>query len=465
MKTLLLAPPEKFMMDPRTGYEDLIRPKTWVPLGIAYLASSLRAAGHTAEIRDLHDFTWLQVSKLLRALAPDVVGITCFTMNRANALRLASLVKKELPASVVIMGGPHATFFPEHILQNPAVDIVALGQGEETLVEVIAALQGNGDLRQIQGLVFRKGEELVRTEARQQFPALDSLPFPAYDAFDLDEYKSLEIPPQYLELTGTHMLTSRGCPFHCHFCSVHDYFGSRWHARSPENVLDEVQMLMETRAVEHIYFSDDIFSLDQKRVITLCKMMLDRGLRLPWMAETRVDCVSGEMLAWMRKAGCYRIYYGVESGSPRILKAMNKGFSVEQIRQAFEMTHAAGMQPCCFLMVGNPGESPETIRETIDLIHTIKPARPPIIGINCLFPGTEHYTLAQRQGIISDEYWISDLPPPLFTLEHSSDDLIYLQMQLAQEVCPEQYGQMRRFGMDENYFRQRRLSLLEPGEA
>jgi Fe-S oxidoreductase len=178
MKTLLLAPPEKFMMNPRTGCEDMLRPKTWVPLGIAYLASSLRAAGHTAETRDLHDVTWLKVSKLLRALAPDVVGITCFTMNRANALRLASLVKKELPASVVIMGGPHATFFPEQILQNPAVDIVALGQGEETIVEVIAALQVDGDLRQIQGLVFRKGEELVRTRRGNKLPLWIRFLFP-----------------------------------------------------------------------------------------------------------------------------------------------------------------------------------------------------------------------------------------------------------------------------------------------
>lgn len=464
MKTLLLAPPGKFMLNPRTGCEDLRLPKTWAPLGIAYLASSLRAAGYAAEVRDLHDFSWLEISRLLRALAPDVVGISCFTMNRANALRLAGLVKKEFPASFVVMGGPHATFFPEHILQNPAVDVVALGQGEETIVELLAALQTDGDLRRIQGLVFRKGEELLWTEARQQTLVLDSIPFPDYDAFDLDDYKSSEIPPQYLGLTGTHVLTSRGCPFHCQFCSVHDYFGGRWHARSPENVLDEVQMLMETRAVEHIYFSDDLFSLDQKRVITLCKMMLDRGLRLPWMAETRVDCVSGETLAWMRKAGCYRIYYGVESGSPRILKAVNKGFSVEQIRRAFAMTHAAGIQPCCFLMVGNPGESPETIGETIALMHEIRPAKSPIIGINCLFPGTAHYNLAKRRGIISDEYWTSDLPPPLFTVEHGSDDLIYLQILLAQGVCPEQYEQMCRFGMDENYFR-RRLSLFAAGEA
>lgn len=465
MKTLLLAPPGRLMMNPRTGHEDLNLPKTWIPLGIAYLASSLRAVGHAVEVKDLHDCSWQEVSALLRASAPDVVGISCFTMNRANALRLASLIKEELPASFVIMGGPHATFFPEHILQNPAVDAVALGQGEVTLVEVVEALQSDGDLRQIQGLVLRKGDELLWTEPRRQLPALDSLPFPAHEDFPLDDYKSSEIAPQYLALTGTHVLTSRGCPFHCDFCSVHDYFGGKWHVRSPENVLDEVQMLMEKHGVKHIYFSDDLFSLDQARVITLCKMMLDRGLQLLWMAETRVDCVSEEMLTWMRKAGCYRVYYGVESGSPRILQSMNKGFGVEQIRQAFAMTHAAGIQPCCFLMVGNPGENPESIRETIALIHEIKPTQSPIIGINCLFPGTAHYRLAQERGVISDEYWMSDLPPPLFTVERSSDELIYLQILLSQGVCPEQYAQMCRFGMDENYFRQRLLSSYMSGEA
>ncbi|MCL1985270.1 MAG: B12-binding domain-containing radical SAM protein [Betaproteobacteria bacterium] len=457
MKTLLLTPPSPALMNPQTCQRDLRPPKIWVPLGIAYLASSLRSAGFSAELMDMHDFSWEDAYGLLLHAAPDLVGISCFTMNRGNALHLAELAKKTLPEVVVVLGGPHATFFPEQILLNPFVDIVVLGQGEETLVELAACLSEHADLRQVRGIVFREGDCLRRTEARQNFSTLDALPFPTYEAFDLGEYKSPELPAQYARLPGTHVITSRGCPFHCKFCSVHSYFGG-WHARTPENVVEELRMLMESHGVQHVYFSDDLFSLDHDRVITLCKAILDQGLQLVWMAETRVDCVSEEMLAWMRKAGCYRIYYGVESGSPRILKSVNKGFTVAQVRRAFKLTHAAGIEPCCFLMIGNPGETPATIQETISLIHEIRPAQRPVIGITVILPGTAHYALARQQGIITDEYWLSGQDPPLYTGEYNSDDLIYLQILLAQGVCPELYEHMCSLGFNENYFRLRRLS-------
>ncbi len=458
METLLLAPPGPVMMNPLTCQEDLRPPKTWVPLGIAYLASSLRAAGFTAGLVDLHDYSWQEVATLLQASTPDLVGISCFTMNRGNALRLADLVKRAHPGTVVVMGGPHATYYPEQILRAPAVDCVVLGQGETAIVELAVCLAGKGDVRQVRGIVFRQGKGLHWTEPRQDLPELDALPFPTYDAFDLGQYKSPEIPGRYAQLPGTHVLTSRGCPFRCNFCSVHNYFGGRWHARSPESVVEEVRQLMETQGVRHVYFSDDLFSLKRDRVISLCKTMLDQGVRLAWMAETRVDCIDKEMLAWMRKAGCYRIYYGVESGSPRILKSVNKGFTVEQVREAFSLTHGAGIEPCCFLMVGNPGETRETIQETIALIREIRPAQAPVIGITTILPGTRHYALAQQQGLISDEYWLSDQAPPLYTGEHGPDDLIYLQLLLAQGVCPELYEIMHGLGFDENYFRLRRLS-------
>lgn len=458
MKTLLLTPPSPLMMNPYTCQEDLRPPKIWVPLGIAYLASSLRQAGFVAELADLHDFSWQAAADLILSSAPDLVGISCFTMNRSNALHLAGLAKTILPKVMVVIGGPHATYFPEQMLRSPAVDMVVLGQGEATLVELAACLSENGNPRQIRGMALRDGDALYRTEPRKTFPSLDELPFPAYESFDLREYSSPEIPAQYARLPGTHVLTSRGCPFHCDFCSVHSYFGGRWHARTPESVVGELRMLMESQGVRHVYFSDDLFSLDRGRVIALCKAMLDQNLQLAWMAETRVDCVDEDMLAWMRKAGCYRIYYGVESGSPHILKSINKGFTVADIRRAFSLTHAAGMEPCCFLMVGNPGETPATIQETASLIREIRPAQRPVIGITVILPGTAHYAQAKQLGLISDEYWLSDQAPPLFTGEHTPDDLIYLQMLLAQEVCPELLEHMRSLGFDENYFRLRRLS-------
>jgi radical SAM superfamily enzyme YgiQ (UPF0313 family) len=458
MKVLLLTPPAPRLRNPATAEEDLLPPRTWVPLGIAYLTSALRKNGVETVFADLHEHSWPRVAALLRRERPDVVGISCFTLGRTNALRLATEARQALPEARIVMGGPHATFFPEHMLANPAVDVVVLGEGEETIVELAARFEEDGGLADIPGLALRSTDGVFRTPPRERSTDLDHLAFPAYDAFDLARYKSPEIPEQYRALTGTHLLSSRGCPFHCGFCSVNRFFEGRWARRSPRNVADEIERLIEDRHVRHLYFSDDLFTLDRQRVLDLCREIIVRKLHFVWMAETRVDLVDEELLGWMYRAGCYRIYYGVESGSPRVLKAAGKGFTVEQVRRAFVMTHEAGMEPCCFLMVGNPGENPETIGETVELIHAIRPATMPILGINTLLPASSQYDRAKEAGLISDDYWLGTAPPPPYTLEHDVDDLIYLQMLLTRGIAPELFEQMRAMGFDEKYFLMRRMA-------
>jgi radical SAM superfamily enzyme YgiQ (UPF0313 family) len=477
MKILLLAPPATRLMNPATFVADLLPPKTWVPLGVASLASALRASGFTAEYRDLHDWEWPRVEALLTETDPDLVGISCFTFGRGNAMRLAALSKRLLPEVPVIMGGPHATFFPDQILDSGNVDLVALGEGEITMVELARHLtEGpvrrpvrerglNHELDDVRGIAFVRDGALHMTPARESVTDLDVFPFPAYDAFDLAQYKSPEIPLEYQSLPGTHVMTSRGCPFQCEFCSVNRFFKGKWAFRSPGNVTDELERLVADFGVRHVYFSDDLFSLNPRRTIGICKEILDRKLDLVWMAETRVDCVDEEMLGWMRKAGCYRVYYGVESGSPRILKSINKGFTTAQVRRAFRMTHQAGMEPSCFLMVGNPGETPDTIDETIALIREIRPGTTPIVGITTILPGTRQYALSKRQGLISDDYWRSDAAPPLYTGEYEVDDLIQLQIRLARGVCPEVYEEMRAMGLDDDYFRLRRMMRNRQGRT
>lgn len=446
------------MMNPATLAQDMLPPKTWVPLGIAYLAAALRANGFATRLKDLHDATWGEAATLIRDTAPDVLGISCFTFNRGNSLRLAAMARELLPEAFIVMGGAHATFFPEHVLDGGDVDAVVLGQGENTMVELVGCLARGEGLRAVPGLVYKREKQLVFTPRRETLADLDALPFPVYDAFDLSEYKSPEIPEHYLQLPGTHVISSRGCPYHCNFCSVNSFFGGRWSARSPGNVVDEVETLMRDHGVRHIYFSDDLFTLRRERTVGICKEIIHRKLELAWMAETRVDCVDAEMLRWMRQAGCYRIYYGVESGSPRILKSTNKGFTVEQVRTAFELTHKAGIEPCCFLMVGNPGENEESIEETIDLIRAIRPATTPVMGITTILPGTRHYEEAIRHGAISNGFWLSDNAPPLYTLEQDVDDLIALQIQLTKGISPELYEQMCALGFDDEYFRLRRMT-------
>lgn len=457
MKTLLLTPPGLRMMNPQTFEPDLLPPKSWVPLGIAYLASALRANGFEAEIRDLHDADWEEVGRLLAESEADMVGISCFTFERGNAMRTASLARCALPNALVVMGGPHATFFPEQVLQGGCVDVVAFGEGEETVVDLAACRSQGRDLGGVAGIAYRDGPTLRMTPPRPRAASLDAFPFPDQGVYDLAQYVSPEVPLRFRDRPGTHVLTSRGCAYRCRFCSVPRFFAGGWAFRSPGNVADELEALRHGLGVRHVYFSDDLFSRDRDRTIALCREIIDRGLDLDWMAETRVDCVDKEMLRWMRRAGCHRVYYGVESGSPRILKSIRKGFTPAQVAQAFDLSHRAGIEPCCFLMVGNPGESPQTIAETVELVNAIRPATPPIIGIATILPGTELYELSKRQGLIVDAYWLTDGNPPLYTGEHGVDDLISLQLLLTRGVYPELYEHLRQTGFDEGYFRLRRL--------
>lgn len=457
MKTLFLSPPGLRMMNPMTLEPDMLAPKTWVPLGIASLTAALRATGFEASMRDLHDAGWEEVARILAESEADVVGISCFTFGRVNALRTAALARRILPAATVVAGGPHATFFPDQVLSCGNVDIVVTGEGEATMVELAEALERGADLGEVPGIVYRKGQDIVTTAPRSRTENLDTFPFPSYETFDLSQYKSPEIPWCYERYPSTHVITSRGCPFTCRFCSVNRFFNGNWAFRSPGNVVDELEVLSNDLGVRHVYFSDDLFSLRPERVIRICKEILDRKLELVWMAETRVDCVDGEMLHWMRRAGCYRVYYGVESGSPAILRAINKRFTVRQVAAAFDLTHKAGIEPCCFLMVGNPGETPQTISETVALMHAIRPATMPTIGITTILPGTELYDLSKGQGLINDAYWLTDGIPPLYTGEYDVDGLIRLQMMLTQGVCPELYEHLCEMGFDAGYFRLRKI--------
>ncbi|KUK41502.1 MAG: Radical SAM domain protein [Clostridia bacterium 62_21] len=456
VKTLLINPPAAEMPDPFTM--ERRRPaKSWVPLGVAYLGAALRAAGHDVTVRDMHSFSWAEVESELRAIGPDVVGVSCFTMWRSGALEVARMAKELNPDVTVILGGPHSTFFPAHIFEPAPVDAVVLGEGEQTLVELVGVLERGEDPVGVKGLVLRRDGVVVETGSRPRLAELDTLPFPLYDHVDLAEYKSPEIPPPFQPLAGTHIITSRGCPFSCRFCSVPSFWGRRWRARSPGNVADELEWLYKDYNVRHVYFSDDLFSFDRERVAAICREILRRKLDIVWMAETRVDCVDREMLRWMRRAGCYRIYYGVESGSARILRNINKGVTPDQIKYAFKITHEAGIQPCAFLMVGNPGEDESTIDETIALVREIRPATTPIIGLTQLMPATHLYEQGKAAGLVSDDFWRGNRHAPFYTAEHSVEELVELQFRLTRGVAPELYRMLEAMGLGSGYLHLRRL--------
>jgi len=401
------------------------------PMGLAYIAAYLNQNGLEAAVLDAANLSWQRLSQQLRKASPAVVGITCWTVERGQSFQTARIVHQELPRARIIMGGHHATAFPEQMIPVCGADAVVLGEGEVTTLELIRALQAKADLQAVKGIVFRGPDgKICKTPDRDLIADLDALPFPCHDAFDLSNYLGLpEFPGR-----AASIMTSRGCPHRCIYCSGSTFWRRRWRPRSPENVLAEIQWLYDDLHVRNLMFFDDNFTVQKDRAIAICRGIIEKGMKIRFVAESHVSHVNAELLSWMRRAGCYRMDFGVESGSPKILKAINKKQTVEQIEAVFKMVHAAGIRPRAYLMIGNPGEDEQTIMETAELMRRIKPwdtrgAHPLLI-----MPNTEIYVMAKAQGLITDDFWTSDSRMRFYTGEHSEKALIGLRERLMREL-------------------------------
>ena len=416
MNVLLISPPRE---NPQ--------PASFPPIGLGYIASVLKKDGHKVRIMDAAAYSLKKIERLILEINPEIVGLTCWTVERGQTFKVANLVKKNVPHATIIVGGQHATAFPEHMFKLAHADVVVLGEGERTTSELVLCLEGGKNISHVKGIVYIEDGKAVYTEPRELIEDLDKIPFPMYDNFDLKKYGGL---PERKTMT-TAIVSSRGCSYNCIFCSSAVFWKRRWRARSSENVLAEVEWLYKDHNVRSFIFFDDFFFLDKDRAIEICKGIIDKKLDVEWVAEGRVNLVDRELLKWMKKAGCYRIDYGVESGSPKILKNINKKISVGQIRNAFNLTHEFGIKPVAYLMVGNPGETKETIRETLQLMEQIKPHYTNTGGILWILPNTEIYEKSKKLGIIDDDDWLKNMETPFFTGEHSVRELKALRNQLT----------------------------------
>lgn len=397
------------------------------PLGLLYLASVLIKAGHKVLVKDYFAKPWgnskKEIIEIIKKSPPDVVGINCVTRNRTSGFDLAKAVKKINPKIKIIMGGVHATAMHEQILLNFPVDVIVLGEGEITTPELVKAFEKNSPLKKIKGIAFKDKGKVISTGCREPIHNLDSIPFPKHELCE-DAIK---------EAKTAYMITSRGCPFGCTFCSTSAYWGRKWRPRSAKNVLEEIEYIMKRFPyVKNIFFHDDTFFVDNKRVIDICEGIIKRGIKIKWACFGRVDRVSKEMLVKMKEAGCVSIDYGVESGSPKILKSIEKNITREQIKKTIEITNEVGMKYGTFLMVGNPGETRETVKETAEFIKTLKNLD---IGESVarleIYPNTKVYELAKKQGIIDDSFWLTDKKVPHYTFEHSEAELTEMMLYLT----------------------------------
>lgn len=404
------------------------------PVGLGYLSGVLKKAGYQVCCIDACNMSWKLLEEKILEAKPNVVGITCWTFARVSAFKSGNIARSCCPNAKIIIGGQHATFLPEQTMDAANADFVVLREGEKTIVELIQTIQKNGDFSKVKGIAYRDGDKIFITTPRPFISDLDTIPFPDYDDFNLDDYKGL--PDSGRRAAG--IITSRGCPFNCYYCSSKEYWTRKWRYRSPDNVLSEIEYLYHELGVRALTIFDDNFTIKKDRAIEVCKGIIDRKLDLVWVSIGSVRAVDKEILTWMKRAGCYQVQYGAESGSPKILENINKGQTVEQIRDAFRRTKEAGMEACAYLMVGAPGETKETINETVELMKEIAPRQNPSGGISILWilPGTRIYELSKSQGIISDHTWgKSDQQYFYYTGEYSVEELEQLRMQLRKGLA------------------------------
>ena len=371
------------------------------PLGLAFVAGAARVAGHRVEILDMNlgDGGDSALRKAMDRVCPEAVGITALTVNIRQAWSIAEAVKAVSFRTKVVMGGVHPTLDPHQTLENGSVDYAVIGEGEETFTDLLQNLAATGRLKNIPGLAFRDGDEIVITPKRTPIRFLDRLPMPAHDIFELGRYAT----PQCASSKIAVMFTSRGCPFGCIFCDAHVVHGRTYRCHSPERVTEEMLHLQRMFGVREIIFKDSEFTLDSDRVARICALILEKKIRLKWNCNARVGSLDAGLLKTMKAAGCRLISFGVESGDQHILDGLKKRITVRQIEETFRDTRRAGILTVANCMVGNPGETRESVEKTLSLVKRI---RADYLNVNFItpFPGTELYRMACRNRWLLDAY-------------------------------------------------------------
>lgn len=368
-------------------------------LGLAYIAAYLEKIGEKVLILDI-DAEGINFDELYQKLKDSsvrYVGITATTVQVNSALYIAGKIKGFDPSIKIIFGGPHPHIFTEEILALPEIDFVVRGEGEETVGEL---LQGRPQ-EDIAGLSYKKGSKIMHNKPRPPIANLDSLPFPARHLLPMKKYRPSA--GRYRRLPAASMIATRGCPGKCTFCYT-DILGPVIRFRSANNILEEIKLLKKDYGIMEISFYDDTFTANKSMVSQLCEMMLSENIDLSWSCLSRVDCVDDNILKIMKRSGCHMISYGVESADEDILKNINKKISLEKVKEAVLITKKAGIDAQTSFMIGNPGETEESAKKTINFVLELDPDIF-IYNIATPFPGTKMFNWAKENGFLTTYNW------------------------------------------------------------
>ena len=444
MKVLFVNPPQTAS---KYKFMGVIAP----PLGIAYMAGVLQENNIDVEILDAsaEDMDFKDVEKELLKRKPDLVALTALTPTIGRALETAQVVKETLPDAIVVMGGYHPTFNFIETLEDENVDIVIRGEGEYIMLNLVQALENQSSLHDVKGIVFedKNSKEIVVNPEAPLIQDSDELPFPALNLLPMKKYRLLD-----MDTHMTTMITTRGCPMQCSFCSSAAMHGKKIRERSVENIVDEIEYLKTNYDIDTIAFMDDTFTLKKRKVMAICDEILKRNIEIMWGCTSRVDTLDEKLLKKMKEAGCITIFIGVESADQQQLDNMCKNTTIAKIENAFKIAHKLKIRTIASVALGMPGDTKEIMNKTVKFVHKLKPNYA-IYSLATPYPGTRFYKEAFEKNLIKIKDWskYTLITPILETIDCSLNDMRKIQAKAFMKFYLRPHYIIRQFLQDGPY--------------
>ena len=368
------------------------------PLGLAYIAAVLEQDNISVELIHCNGMgvTWKELPGLIKRASPDIVGTGAMTPLFSGALKTVAIAKEVDPGITTVVGGSHATFLYKEVLQHAAIDIVVRGEGEETILDLVHCLE-NDSLRTVKGIAYRNNGDIVATERRPPVD-VDSLPLPAYHLLPMEKYHF-----EFLDEFST-MVSSRGCPFSCTFCSESDFWQDPWRPRNPASIGEELEIVTKKYKRKSVWFGDDCFNVDYTHIKGICDQILERDLDVQWFYQGRVDFLikHKELLPLMRRTGNIMVQIGVEASTDKELTTLNKKTTTTQIKKAVALLKENDIVSQALIIVGTFDDTKKSILHKINYMKSIK-ADFPIFTMFTPFPGSQVYEKAKEQEMIEDD--------------------------------------------------------------